>query len=131
VPDNLGNVVLIGTPNAGSELADLNEGLLGTLVDMAGPTARLLGTGADDFPASLPPPDYNVGVIAGTRDAPVTNRWLPLPNDGMVSVASARLDGMTGFQTFDVTHWGLRNSRAVALATVAFLRDGAFPDRRP
>lgn len=125
-PANLGRVVLIGTPNSGSELADLDEGLLGTLVDMAGPTARMLGTGSDDFPASLPPPDYPVGVIAGTRDAVVTNEWLPLPNDSMVSTVSTRLDGMTDYVEFPVTHWGLRNSEGVARAAIHFLQTGAF-----
>jgi pimeloyl-ACP methyl ester carboxylesterase len=125
-PDNLGNVVLLGTPNRGSELADLSDGLPGTVLELAGPTARLLGTGPDDFPASLAPPDYPVGVIAGTRDALVTNEWLPLPNDGMVSLESARLKGMTDFKSFDVTHWGLRNNREVAAAVVQFLRTRQF-----
>ena len=127
-PASLGNVVLIGTPNGGSELADIEEGLPGTMVEWAGPTAQMLGTGHDDFPASLPPPDYNVGVIAGTRDALVTNEWLPLPNDSMVSLESARLEGMSDFRTFNLTHWGLRNNAAVAEATIGFLNEGRFPD---
>jgi pimeloyl-ACP methyl ester carboxylesterase len=125
-PDNLGNVVLLGAPNQGSELADLSDGLPGTVLELAGPTARLLGTGPDDFPASLAAPDYPVGVIAGTRDALITNEWLPLPNDGMVSLESARLEGMTDFKSFDVTHWGLRNNREVAAAVLRFLRHGRF-----
>jgi pimeloyl-ACP methyl ester carboxylesterase len=128
LPENLGNVVLLGTPNRGSELADIEEGLPGALVDMAGPTAQMLGTGPDAFPASLPPPDFNAGVIAGTRDAIVTNQWLPLPNDSMVSVQSAKLDGMSDFREFKVTHWGLRNDPKVAEATIAFLKHGRFPD---
>ncbi len=126
-PDNLGNVVLIGTPNRGSELADIEDGLPGTMVEWAGPTAQMLGTGPEDFPASLPPPDYNVGVIAGTRDAIVTNEWLPLPNDSMVSLESAKLEGMSDFRAFNLTHWGLRNNAAVAEAAVRFLTDGRFP----
>lgn len=128
LPDNLGNVVLIGTPNQGSELADVRDGLPGTVLELAGPTAQMLGTGPDDFPASLPPPDFTVGVIAGTRDAIVTNEWLPLPNDSMVSLESARLDGMTDFLEFELTHWGLRNSTEVAEATVYFLNHGQFPN---
>ena len=127
-PPNLGRVVLMGTPNKGSELADVEDGIMGSVVEWSGPTAKMLGTGPDDFPASLPPPDYPVGVIAGTRDAIVTNQWLPLPNDSMVSVESARLEGMTDFRTFHVTHWGLRNDLEVADAVVHFLRHGAFPD---
>ena len=127
LPDNLGRVVLLGTPNKGSELADLEEGLPGTMVEMAGPTAQMLGTGPDGFAASLPAPDFEVGVIAGTRDALLTNEWLPLPNDSMVSLDSARLDGMTDFREFKVTHWGLRNDPGVAAATIHFLDNGLFP----
>lgn len=127
LPDNLGRAVLIGTPNHGSELADLEEGLPGTMVELAGPTAQMLGTGPDDFAASLPAPDFEVGVIAGTRDALVTNEWLPLPNDSMVTVESAKLDGMADFREFNVTHWGLRNNLAVAEATIHFLENGIFP----
>ena len=67
-------------------------------------------------------------VIAGTRDAIVTNQWLPLPNDSMVSLESAKLDGMTDFREFKVTHWGLRNDPKVAEAAIAFLKHGRFPD---
>ena len=127
LPDNLGRVVLLGTPNHGSELADLEEGLPGTMLELAGPTAQMLGTGPDGFAASLPAPDFEVGVIAGTRDAIVTNEWLPLPNDSMVSLESAKLEGMSDFREFKVTHWGLRNNPTVAEATIAFLKDGSFP----
>ena len=101
------------------------------MVELAGPTAQMLGTGPDGFAASLPPPNFEVGVIAGTRDAIVTNEWLPLPNDSMVSLESAKLEGMSDFRQFNVTHWGLRNNPAVADATIVFLKDGRFPDPEP
>jgi len=125
-PENLGRVVLLGTPNRGSELAEQSEGLAGTMVDYAGPTARLLGTGPDDFPASIGRPDYPVGVIAGTSSSSITNQWLPQPNDGMVSLASTRLEGMTDFLELAVTHWGLRNNPEVSRETIHFLEHGRF-----
>lgn len=127
-PTHLGRVVLLGTPNKGSELAepDQQESLPTTLLELAGPTAKALRTGPNGFPASLPAPDYPVGVIAGTRDNPLANKWLPLPNDGMVSVDSARLDGMTDFITFDVSHWQLRNNPAVAKQVIEFLLQQRF-----
>lgn len=128
LPDNMGRVVLLGTPNQGSELADVEAGLPGTILELAGPTAQMLGTGLDGFAASLPPPDFEVGVIAGTRDAIVTNEWLPLPNDSMVSLESAKLEGMRDFREFELTHWGLRNSLDVAEATIGFLNAGRFPE---
>jgi len=128
IPSNLGRVVLLGTPNKGSELADQTDGLAAILVEYAGPTAQLLGTGPDSFPASIGPPHYPVGVIAGTFDGGISNEWLPLPNDSMVSLESAKLEGMTDFAAFNVTHWGLRNDSDVAAATIRFLQQGSFGD---
>jgi pimeloyl-ACP methyl ester carboxylesterase len=127
-PPRLGRVVLLGVPNKGSELADAQQyvSLSEALLHLAGPAAKALRTGPEGFAASLPAPDYPVGVIAGTRDNPVSNEWLPVPNDGMVSVASARLEVMTDFMTFGVTHWGLRTEPAVAAQVVEFLRRGEF-----
>lgn len=126
-PEQLGKVVLLGTPNQGSELADAERlGELAEVLAWAGPTAEALNTGPDSFPASLPDPDFPVGVIAGTRDNQLTNRWLPIPNDGMVSVASARLDDMTDFVALDLAHWELRSNRLAARQVVAFLQEGQF-----
>ena len=127
-PTNLGRVVVLGTPNKGSELADIDDGesLPNAILERAGPTAKSLSTGPEGFPASLPPPYYPVGVIAGTRDNPMSNNWLPVPNDGMVSVESARLEGMTDFRTFPVSHWELRNDAGVAEQVIEFLLNGRF-----
>ena len=132
-PPQLGRVVLIGTPNGGSELADVERhgAVTGYLLERAGPSALALGTGEDDFPARLPPPDYPVGVIAGTRGTALGDTFLPVPNDGMVSVESTRLEGMADFMTLDATHWGLRNDARVADAVVSFLRTGRFGSGPP
>ncbi len=127
-PHNLGRVVLIGTPNKGSELADGDLGIAAqdTLLEWAGPAARALHTGPDGYAASLPVPAYPVGVIAGTRGTHVSNRWLPTPNDGVVTLESARLEGMTAFIEVDVTHWDMRRDPRVAGLVVDFLRHGEF-----
>ena len=132
-PANLGRVVLLGSPNSGSELADAERHghLTSAWLARAGPAARLLNTGPDGYPARLPPPDYPVGVIAGTRDNALSNAWLPVPNDGLVSVASARLEGMTDFVSYPVAHWDLRNDAEVASQVIAFLERGAFDPPGP
>jgi pimeloyl-ACP methyl ester carboxylesterase len=127
-PENLGRVILIGTPNKGSELADveLDEEMREVLERWAGPSATALHTGPDGYPASLPPPDYPVGIIAGTNSTRMSDRYLPVPNDGAVSVDSAKLDGMTDFIMLDVAHWDLRGDRKVAEQVVFFLENGRF-----
>ncbi len=127
-PSDFGRVVLVGTPNKGSELVngDLDIAAQETLLEWAGPSAQALNTRPDGYPASLPPPDYPIGVIAGTRGNPLADQWLPVPNDGVVSVESARLEGMADFIAIDVTHWDMRRDREVASQVVEFLREGRF-----
>src|SRR6516225_7724916 len=80
-PERLGRVVMLGTPNGGSEIAD-------RLHDRAlyrayyGPAGQQLTTRLDSALTSLPPPDYDVGVIAGNRSiAPVASLFrMPKPN---------------------------------------------------
>ena len=127
-PGNLGHVVLIGSPNRGSELADADLGIAAqeTMLGWAGPSAQALHTGPDGYAASLPAPDYPVGVIAGNRGNHMSDKWLPTPNDGVVSVESARLDGMTDFVEVEVAHWDMRSDPVVAELVIDFLRHGRF-----
>ena len=126
-PPRLGRVVMLGTPNGGSEVADL-------LKDLAlyrafyGPAGQQLTTTPDDSLTSLPPPDYPVGIIAGINSIdPIASYFvLPRPNDGRVSLQSAQLAGMADLAVVKASHTGLvRHPVAVAQA-IAFLRDGRF-----
>ena len=51
---------------------------------------------------------------------------LPEPNDGKVSVASTRVDGMDDFLIVDVDHHYITEDDTVIQNTVSFLRTGAF-----
>lgn len=112
-PRNLGRVVLLATPNKGSPVIDRMRAAGFSIVPI-GPTGRALGSGAEDLPAQLPDPYYDVGVIAGTRDV-------------MVPPANARLDvGETDYVEINTGHMMMRYNREVAEQTVRFLRDGRF-----
>lgn len=125
-PARLGRLVMLGPPNAGSEIVDrltpwsLYRRLLG-------PAALALG------PMSVPrfpPPDYPVGVIAGTRSIdPVGWLLLPRPNDGRVSLAATRIDGLADHLTLPVSHALMMNHPAVIAATARFLARGHFAER--
>ncbi len=66
-------------------------------------------------------------MIAGTRShEPWFARYFHGPNDGKVSVQSARLDGMTDFITVDASHTFMMNSPKVRDQVAAFLADGRF-----
>lgn len=127
---NLGRVVMLGTPNGGSEIADRLKGSL-PYRTFFGPAGQQLGTHRDAATtALLPPISYPVGIIAGDRSIyPVTGALLPRPHDGRVSVANTRLEGMADHMVVHASHpWLMRNDEAIA-ATIAFLHDGCFPTK--
>jgi pimeloyl-ACP methyl ester carboxylesterase len=126
-PKRLGRVVMLGTPNGGSEIADRLKNF-GAFRAFFGPAGQQLGTqrsAVDD--AMLPPIDYSVGVIAGNRSIdPVAGTMLPKPHDGRVSVANTRLDGMADHIIVETSHpWLVRNGLAIE-QTITFVRDGSF-----
>jgi pimeloyl-ACP methyl ester carboxylesterase len=122
----LGRVVMLAPPNHGSELADWLRGTK-ALRSLMGPTASELGTGQESLPNRLPPAHYEVGVIAGSDSLnPFGSRMIPGEDDGTVSVASARLEGMSDFLVLPVSHTMILLSGDAAEQTLAFLRSGCF-----
>ena len=126
VPADLGRIVMLAPPNAGSEIADhaRDAGWYRWSTGMAG---QQLGTEPTSLPNQLAPLPLEVGVIAGTVSLePWFAAWLPGPNDGKVTVARARLAGMRDFLTVPHGHTFIMNGRDVAAQTIAFLRAGRF-----
>ena len=126
-PSQLGRVVMLGTPNGGSELADLLQDSL-LYRSYYGPAGLQLTTRPNDTLALLPPVDYPVGIVAGDRALnPIAWRFiLPRPNDGCVSVASSKLAGMADHITIRATHVGLSRHTDAIRQTIAFLSEGQF-----
>jgi triacylglycerol lipase len=124
--NNLGRVVMLAPPNAGSELVDrLSRFQLFTLIN--GPAGRQLGTDASSLPNSLGPVDYEVGVIAGNKSLNLLSLGLiPGENDGKVSTRSARLEGMTDYIVLPYSHTFMMNRPQVIEQTIHFLQQGRF-----
>jgi pimeloyl-ACP methyl ester carboxylesterase len=127
-PENLGRVVMIGTPNGGSEVADL-------LRDFApyrrifGPAGQQLVTEQSEFDHIFAPPDFEVGVIAGASiSGPISARMFGAPNDGKVSVASTVLPNCADHIVLARSHTFLPLSRRAWLETEVFLRAGRFSE---
>lgn len=118
-------IVMLAPPNQGSEVADrVGRSPLGRLV--LGPALDDLRT---DRAGRLPVPPCPIGIVAGTRARlPVTGRVIPGRHDGLVSLERSRLPGAADWMTVAADHTFLMNHRSVAAATLAFLRDGRFPD---
>lgn len=127
-PASLGRVVMLGTPQGGSELADLlfSLRLNRAILNQSGDLLRI--TRPPAMQAMLGTPDYPLGLIAGSRSL---LPWLPdlifrTAHDGKVSVAATQLDGATDHLVMPVAHTAMLYDALVAKQISHFLRAGRF-----
>ena len=119
-------VVMLAPPNHGSELTDrLRDYLVYRLA--LGPAAQQIGTDDESVPRRLPPPPFEVGIIAGRRSTnPLFSRVLGAEGDGKVTVASAQLDGMRELVVVDRSHTFIMWAPDVLAHIFSFLETGRF-----
>lgn len=124
-PEHLGRVVLLAPPNQGSLFVDWLEEVP-AVTEVLGPVGSELGTDSTDIPATLPPPDYEMGIIAGNRSIhPIGHLAIPGPDDGIVSVEQTRVEGVPMI-VLPRSHAFIMSSRHTAEAVIRFLRTGEF-----
>lgn len=125
IPD-LGRVVMLAPPNQGSEIVDRTRDWVGVEL-LSGEAGLQLGTDENSIPALLGPVDFELGVIAGTGTiSPILSAMLPHPNDGKVSVASTKVEGMKDFLVVDNSHHYIVSDDDVIENTKEFLQTGSF-----
>lgn len=125
----VGRVVMLGTPNHGSQAADALRDV-GLFKWFFGETGTGLGTAEKDLAATLGPVPFECGVIAGD------NHWfhfpvsalakIPGPSDGIVSVESTKVEGMKDHIVLWLDHSMMVWDSSAAAHAVAFLRAGRF-----
>ncbi len=130
-PERMGKIIMIGTPNHGSELPDYfleHKYLSGFYKFLFGPAGEQLRVKDNSFLARLPIPDETIGVIAGRGSLDFIPNWLslPQPNDYKVSVASTKLDNMADHIVLPVSHTWLPINHLVRKQVVYFLENGKF-----
>jgi pimeloyl-ACP methyl ester carboxylesterase len=124
----LGRVVMLGPPNQGSVAVDKLRDWPG-FDWINGPAGLQLGKGEQSVPLKLGPATFELGVIAGNRTIdPITSAVLENPDDGRVSVADTRLDGMTDFVEVEHSHAFMMRMHEPIQLTLRFLRSGAFSE---
>ena len=129
--DRMGRVVMLGPPNKGSEVVDkLRSWWLFRVVN--GPAGRELGTDGSSVPNTLGPVRFELGVIAGDRSINwINSLMIPGSDDGKVSVAHTKVDGMRDHAVMHVTHPLMMKDRQVIAACIRFLKSGCFESARP
>jgi len=130
VPE-LGHVVMIAPPNQGSEIVDNWRNVPG-YVAISGPAGLQLGTDDASVPKTLGPVKFSVGVIAGNRTYNlIFSMSLPNPDDGRVSVAKTKVEGMSDFIEMPHTHSFIMRSDDVIRQALHFLEFGEFQHKVP
>lgn len=126
----LGNVVMLGPPNGGSELVDFfqKSPFLDRLFSSTnGPAGRQLGTADSSTPNTLGEVDFPLGVIAGTKNFNfIYSQIMPNDSDGKVTVESSKVDGMSDHLVLPVDHTFMMRDRRVIHQVKAFIKDGQF-----
>jgi len=122
----LGRVVMLGPPNQGSEVVD-KLGSWWLFQKINGPAGSELGTAKDATPNRLGPVNFELGVIAGDRSINwINSLMIQGRDDGKVSVARTKVDGMKEQLVVHVTHPLLMRNARVIHSTIAFLKSGSF-----
>ncbi len=126
-----GRVVMLAPPNHGSELVDRFGGWW-IFQRINGPAGNELGTSPASIAAQLGPAPFEVGIITGDRTTNlILSAYIPGRNDGKVSVASAKLDGMKDFLVIPASHTFIMRNAGAIRQTVRFLESGEFEHDAP
>lgn len=104
-PKNLHKVVMLGTPNTGSEVADYLDGhdiFSKPFNKLFGPAAKQLKTDYDHKENEI---TYPLGIIAGCKSInPLAFLALNGEHDGIVPVERTKIDGMTDHIVMPSSH---------------------------
>lgn len=126
IPNNLGHVVLIGTPNHGSEVADFLKNNW-FYQKIYGPAGQQLTTKNLETENLFKPIDYSLGVIAGNATIDPISSWIiPNDDDGKVSIQSTKIAGMRDHITISSSHTFFPSNKEAQAQTIYFLKHGFF-----
>jgi len=124
--DQFSRTVMLAPPNHGSEAVDALRDVPGFQF-LNGPAGLQMGTDSNSLPLKLGAATSDVAVVAGTFSINlVLSSFLPDPDDGKVSVASSKLDGMCAHLQVNVSHPFIMQDENVIQEAISYLNTGQF-----
>lgn len=126
-PNNLGKIVMLGTPNKGSEVADFLQNFW-LYKKLYGPAGQQLITNQTVFEKIFNSLEgLEVGIIAGNKPIdPISSRIIGKPNDGKVSIESTSIKDVKDKVLVPCSHTFFPSNRKVWLQVLSFLQTGLF-----
>ena len=122
----MGRFIMLAPPNQGSEVIDTFSKVPG-FIQIFGPAGMQLGTAESDLPKQLGPVKVDTAIIAGTSSInPLLSLSLPNPDDGKVSVASTRVDGMCALLELPIAHPFIMKDARVITEVLTYISTGKF-----
>lgn len=123
--DKIGRAVLIGTPNYGSQLADIAADLSTILVNIL-KTLKSLQTERVSKLELQKDSKIDIGAIAGNRNNLLLGKLLSKENDGRVQVESVKYEDLNDFIILSYNHKEIHYKFKTAELVVSFLEQGRF-----
>ena len=94
---------------------------------ISGPSGKQLRTGKKGILSRLPPVDFELGVIAGSRSwNPLFSSIIPGRDDGFVSLEATKVEGMKAFLVMPHSHSALKSCAETVRQAAHFLKHGRF-----
>ncbi len=128
-PERLGRVVLLAAPNQGTPLAEaLRWKPLGRLLSPAAASSCGWPGRGEGSGRRAEGVDYAPGVLMGNQPGwfPFFSIFMKGEDDGVVPVASGRLQGMGEFRVVRTSHTAMPRNREALGEVLRFLRTGQF-----
>ena len=126
VPWKTGRIVMLAPPNGGSEIVDWATGHP-LIKRVLGPAGSALGS--TGLPSLLPafPEGVEAAVIMGNRSSlPIFRKLLGPENDGIVSAARGKIEGLRGFSIIPADHTFIQMHPETIRLSAHFLKTGEW-----
>ncbi len=130
VDPRIGRIVMLAPPNRGAAMARLLKDAK-VFQWIAGKAGQELAEQTEDFAARLGRPRQPFAIIAGNvLTSKGGNPLIPGPDDLVVGVDEARLEGATEFRVVSAAHTWIMNKPEVQTAVLQFLKTGSMEEKR-